>query len=120
MMMNPTHTRRTGVAGSPRTAIPQSTVPTAPIPVQTAYAVPMGSDLAAIPSSPTLMTNAIMVPTLGHKRVNPSVNFRPMAHVISNKAAMIRIIHDILNHLVARVVPDLYVNALRSSSMQAK
>lgn len=105
-MMNPTHTSRIGVVGSPRKAMPQSTVPTAPIPVQTAYAVPIGNDLVATPSNPTLMANATMVPTLGHKRVNPSVNLRLTAQVISNSAAMIRMTHDIHLLLVARVVPD--------------
>lgn len=39
---------RQKVAGSLKIKIPTNTVPTAPIPVQTAYAVPMGSSCVAL------------------------------------------------------------------------
>src|SRR5690554_2140326 len=48
--------------------MPSAAVPTTPIPTQTAYAVPTGSDFMARPSSQTLITMATMVATVGHSR----------------------------------------------------
>jgi len=65
-------------------------VPTAPIPVHTAYAVPMGSSRAAIASSHMLIAMAAITPTEGHSFVNPCVDLRPTAQTISNPAATSR------------------------------
>jgi hypothetical protein len=68
-------------------------VPTTPISVHTAYAVPKGRDWLAIPSKLRLMIKAKMVATLGQRRLNPSLNFKPVTQAISNRAAMTRMIH---------------------------
>ena len=47
---------RMGVAGSLKTNIPIKTVPTAPIPVQMAYAVPKGKVCTALASKAILNT----------------------------------------------------------------
>ena len=54
--------RRQNVAGSLKTKIPTKTVPTAPIPVQTAYAVPMGRCCVTFKSSPMLTPKQIKNP----------------------------------------------------------
>ena len=48
--------RRMGVAGSLKTNIPIKTVPTAPMPVQMAYAVPSGKVCTALASKAMLST----------------------------------------------------------------
>lgn len=48
--IKPMQTRRMGSADSPNARTPKTTVPTAPMPVQTVYAVPSGSDFKATPS----------------------------------------------------------------------
>lgn len=53
---------RQNSAGSLKIQIPIITVPTAPIPVQTAYAVPKGSDLVACIKRTILMTKQIPNP----------------------------------------------------------
>src|SRR5215213_7824200 len=45
----------------------------------------------AMPSRPRLMSIAATVPTVGHKRVNPSVYLSPIAQPTSNSPAMTRI-----------------------------
>lgn len=54
--------KRQNSAGSLKIQIPMITVPTAPIPVQTAYAVPKGSDLVACIKSNMLITKQIPNP----------------------------------------------------------
>src|SRR5690606_18662203 len=66
-------------AGSPNSTMPRIAVPTAPTPTQTAYAVPTGSDFIAIPSRNRLTAIAPAVPSVGHRRVNPSVYLSPIA-----------------------------------------
>src|SRR5690606_6763202 len=46
-MMRARQARRSGWADSPKTAMPRITLPTAPMPVHTAYAVPSGSERMA-------------------------------------------------------------------------
>jgi hypothetical protein len=88
--INATHTSRGHVAGSPNSTMPSATAPTAPIPVQIAYAVPIGSVFTAIASSTMLTAIAASVPALGQSRLKPSVYLRPMAHTISNSPASSR------------------------------
>lgn len=57
---------RMGVAGSLKTNIPIKTVPTAPIPVQMAYAVPKGKVCTALESKAMLSTVEARKP-LPHK-----------------------------------------------------
>src|SRR5260370_22656261 len=62
-------------------------LPTAPIPVHTAYAVPNGSDLSATAINPKLSAIATRVAAVGQNRVRPSEYFRPNAQAISNNPA---------------------------------
>src|SRR5258705_3095592 len=62
-------------------------LPTAPIPVHTAYAVPNGSDLSAMAISPKLSAIATRVAAVGQNRVSPSEYFRPNAQAISSNPA---------------------------------
>src|SRR6266404_6950909 len=62
-------------------------LPTAPIPVHTAYAVPNGSDLSATAINPKLSVIANPVAAVGQNRVRPSEYFRPNAQAISSKPA---------------------------------
>lgn len=52
--------------GSSKTVIPQIVVPTIPIPVHTAYAVPTGIVLTATDKKYTLRTIAIKTTTVGN------------------------------------------------------
>src|SRR5690606_28317941 len=85
--INPMQTSLTTVAGSRNSTIPSTAVPTVPIPVHTAYAVPIGSDLTASPSSPMLAIIDATVRTVGQNRVNPTEYFRPPDHPIPNSPA---------------------------------
>src|SRR5690606_20576793 len=105
--INPMQTSRTTVAGSRNSTIPSTDVPTVPIPVQTAYAVPIGSDLTPRPSSPMLAIIDATVRTVGQSRVNPSVYFRPTAHPISNSPATTRIPQAIPGPLCSRSLPHV-------------
>src|SRR5882757_5794452 len=67
--------------------IPNTAVPAAPMPVQTAYAVPTGSDLRAIARHRKLAAIATTVSTDGTRREKPSLNFNPTAHAVSNRPA---------------------------------
>src|SRR4051794_40431206 len=78
-------------ADSPNSTIPSATVPTEPIPVHTAYAVPSGRLRVATPTRPRLNTIMIAVATDGHKRVNPSEYFSPIENPVSNTPAITRI-----------------------------
>jgi hypothetical protein len=91
--MSATHASRASVAASPNSAMPRITVPTAPMPVHTAYAVPTGSVRIAHPSSTTLTIIAAAVPTLGHRRVKPSVVLSPIAQATSKTPATTSTIH---------------------------
>jgi len=86
---------RARLVDSPNSTIPVMAAPTAPIPVQTAYAVPVGSVFIAHDNSTMLTIIAVMVIMLGVNRLNPWVYFRPTAQTTSNKPAIKRIIQDI-------------------------
>src|ERR1700682_5668168 len=62
-------------------------LPTAPIPVPTAYDVPNGSDLSASAISPKLNAIATAVAAVGQNRVSPSEYFKPNAQAISSSPA---------------------------------
>jgi hypothetical protein len=68
--------------------IPRIAVPTTPIPVQTAYAVPTGSVLREYASRPILRIIDIMVNTLHQTLVNPWEYFNPIAQATSNNPAI--------------------------------
>jgi hypothetical protein len=67
--------------------------PTAPIPVQTAYAVPRGRDFIAIPSSQKLNQAATNVMPVNKCLVYPSDAFMLLDHMISNTPATTSSIH---------------------------
>src|SRR3546814_1757052 len=79
------HASRAGEARSANTRIPTVATPTAPMPVQIAYAVPTGIVRNAWVSSHRLTAAAAAVATLGHSRVKPSVYFRPIANPIRSE-----------------------------------
>ena len=64
---------RKKVAGSLKTNMPTKTVPTAPMPVQTAYAVPMGRVCVAFTKSIILIAKAIKKP-IYHKYISLPVD----------------------------------------------
>ncbi|SHG48983.1 hypothetical protein SAMN05443144_13019 [Fodinibius roseus] len=66
----------------------------APIPVQTAYAIPTGNVFKAKPSKATLRIMETPVKTDGQNFVNPSVYFKPTAQPISNNPATNKYIQD--------------------------
>jgi hypothetical protein len=68
--------------------IPRTAVPTAPIPVHTAYAVPTGSDLREYASRPMLRIINTMANTLHHNLVRPCEYFNPIAQATSNNPAI--------------------------------
>ncbi len=74
-------------------------VPTAPIPVHTAYAEPTGSDLSETANSQTLMAIDTPVAMDGQNFVKPSEYFSPIAHPVSNSPAMIRISHALVGFI---------------------
>jgi|GEM_PF-6179277 len=82
---------RKGFADSPSNIMPRTAVPTAPTPTHIAYAVPTGRDFMAMPSRPRLIIMESTVPTVGQRRVNPSVYLSPIAQPTSNKPATTRI-----------------------------
>jgi len=62
-------------------------LPTAPIPVHTAYAVPKGSERSASAIKAKLSTIATAVAAVGQNRVSPSEYFRPSAQATSSSPA---------------------------------
>src|SRR3546814_13805084 len=84
------HASRAGEALSANTRIPTVATPTAPMPVQIAYAVPTGIVRSAWVSNHRLTAAAAAVATLGHSRAKPSVYFRPIAKPIPNTQASSR------------------------------
>ncbi len=79
--------RRALVAGSSNMMIPSEAVPTAPIPVQTAYTVPIGRSWTTFASNTILMMSATTVPTVGSGSESPSEYSNPIAQAISNSPA---------------------------------
>ena len=88
------------VAGSPKKRMPTMTVPTAPMPVQTGYAVPMGSVCVALASRAMLsMLKHIKPPIHAHHSM-PSVSLalpRQKVKATSQSPAAIRINQFIIN-----------------------
>lgn len=62
-------------------------LPTAPIPVHTAYAVPNGNERSASAIKPKLSMIANPVAAVGQKRVSPLEYFSPSAQPISSRPA---------------------------------
>ena len=98
--MMPTSSRaakniRAAVAGSLKITIPSTTAPRAPIPVQTAYAVPMGKVFTAWAKSQTLAAIAATVRTEYPTLVKPSDSFIAVTQTISRHPAANRQIHAI-------------------------
>lgn len=86
------------LSGSLKNRIPTITVPTAPIPVHTAYAVPIGKVCVAFIKSNILMVKAIKNPAYHPYMVIPDVAFalpKQKANVTSNNPAIISIIQFI-------------------------
>lgn len=66
---------RQKVAGSWKTRMPTKTVPTAPIPVQTAYAVPIGKLCVAFANNPILIIENTRNPAIQPHHSRPSTDF---------------------------------------------
>jgi hypothetical protein len=79
---------RATVAGSLKKTMPKTAAPTAPIPVQTAYAVPSGRDFIATPSSQKLSQAATNVTPVYRCLVNPSEAFMLLDQTISSRPAI--------------------------------
>jgi hypothetical protein len=71
-MMSVAAMMRAPVACSPRIVTPTRNAPSAPMPVQIGYAVPRGIVRIASASKLTLPNMALIVMTVGHRRVKPS------------------------------------------------
>ena len=71
-------------------------LPTAPMPVQTAYAVPKGRERSASAISVKLSTIATAVPAVGQNRVSPSEYLRPSAQATSSSPAMSSASHAVI------------------------
>ena len=85
-------------AGSLKKSIPIITVPTAPIPVQTAYAVPMGNVWVARYSKYILIERQIKKPVIQAAEVVPDVSLalpRQVVKPTSNSPAIIKMIQFI-------------------------
>jgi hypothetical protein len=83
---------RQKVAGSLKIKIPTSTLPTAPIPVQTAYAVPIGSSLVTFTSKTMLIVRHTKNPAYQKIMVFPDDSLalpRQVAKATSNNPAII-------------------------------
>src|SRR5688500_9796520 len=81
---SPTQNNRGRLADSLYTTMSTITLPTAPIPVQTAYDVPSGIDRIATASRTKLASIVTIVQTLGQSFVNPSDCFIPAAQTTSS------------------------------------
>ncbi len=83
--------KRQKVAGSLNTIIPISTVPTAPMPVHTAYAVPIGITCVTLTSKYILMAKQIRKPMYQYMDSVPAVSFalpKQVAKTTSNNPAI--------------------------------
>ena len=86
---------RQNSAGSLKTNIPTSTVPTAPTPVQTAYAVPIGNVWVALYSRNMLIERQTTNPAHHNVEVSPADSFAFPKHVAnptSKSPAIMRMI----------------------------
>ena len=73
---------------SPSTTIPNSAVPAAPMPVHTAYPVPMGIVFSDSDRNTKLTAMQATVAIEGPSREKPCVYFNPIAQPISSNPAM--------------------------------
>lgn len=93
---------RRNVAGSLKTKMPNNTVPAAPMPVHTAYAVPMGKVCVALINNTMLKTKATRKPPY-HNIISVPVDVfalpRQNAKTVSNIPAIIKMIQFILFNL---------------------
>ena len=83
---------RQKVAGSLNIKIPTKTLPTAPIPVHTAYAVPIGSSLVTFTNNTILIVRHTRNPIYHNHIVVPEVSLafpKQLAKPTSNKPATI-------------------------------
>lgn len=97
---------RQNSAGSLKIKIPISTVPTAPTPVHTAYAVPIGKVCVALYKRSMLIVKQMKNPIIHHVAAVPELSFafpRQVAKPTSNNPATIKIIQFILCILRKRV-----------------
>ena len=73
---------RQKVAGSWKTRMPMITVPTAPIPVQTGYAVPSGIVCVTLANRPMLINENARKPPIQHHHSAPATDLaRPRQYV---------------------------------------
>ena len=75
--------------------MPHTTVPAAPIPAHTAYAVPIGIVFIDWETQKKLRTIKITVMMLGMNLLNPSLNFKAMVKQISKNPARSKKSHAI-------------------------
>jgi hypothetical protein len=96
-MINATEIRRRTAVDSPKSTIPATTPPTAPIPVQMAYAVPIGIVRIEIERNHILNIIDMIHPTTGSGLRNPSEYFNATAHKTSKHPANPKKIQFILS-----------------------
>ena len=94
-MMNAIAEMRAIDTGSLKITIPRIAVPAAPIPVQTAYAVPMGRVLRDQASNEKLPEANTRNPMLGHILVKLFESLSIVAKPTSNSPAVMTAIHAI-------------------------
>jgi len=87
---------RQKVAGSLKYIIPIITVPTAPMPVHTAYAVPIGKVCEALFNSIKLRAMHIKKPMLHFKLLKLFESFKHVVKPTSKRPAIIKIIQFML------------------------
>jgi len=75
-------------------------LPTAPMPVHTAYAVPKGSERSASAIKAKLSTIATAVAAVGQNRVSPSEYLRPSAQATSSSPAASSASHALMGSSV--------------------
>ena len=100
------------VTGSLKNNIPTITVPIAPIPVHTGYAVPIGIVRVAIESSHMLSDNATTKPIHQNASSTPVVIFvfpKQNAKQTSMKPAIIKIIQFIINEFCLNILLNTYL-----------
>lgn len=81
--------------------IPSNAVVEAPIPVHTAYAVPMGKISTDLASRTILIISATTVANVGLGFVRPSEYSKPIAQADSNRPAINRTSHAIVEDMSA-------------------
>jgi hypothetical protein len=103
--------------GSLKKKMPTSTVPTAPTPVQTTYAVPRGKFCVAFINKVMLIISVTKKPAYHHIASVPLVSFafpKQNAKATSNKPAMIKMIQFMFLFFCKDLQPKLNFTDLRS------